>query len=331
MMPQGDGGPQHHPDGRNWQIIIAIIGAIIAITTLIFGPGIYHQLFPPPDFSLQAQPLSGEYSPGQEAQVTVLVANIGGYSKEVSLSASPPPGITVRFDPLTVKPVPAYGSMARIALDTDVTEGSHSVTIIGTGQDGKQHQISIGIQVSLGGGDAPTSIVPGDSGQSLDISDYYFPSGWMGDYQDITYEPVSTNVSPRGKERSSIEIRYSPKIGNGKGWAGIYWQYPENNWGDNPSGYDLRGFSRLTVWARGQKGGERAEFKIGGITGAYPDSLQPVQSTGVQTLSTEWKQYSINLEGKDLSHTIGGFVWVTSRNENPNGCTIYLSEIQLEK
>jgi len=318
--------------------LIAVIGVLIAAIGVIIA---YCDMCgcclpPPPDFSLQARPLAGEYAPGQEAQVTVLVANAGGYDKEVSLSANPPPGITVRFEPLSVRPVPAYGSTAWITLGPDVTKGSHSVMIIGTGQDGTQHQINIGIQVAHGGGDAPISIVPGDANQfatlkTLDISDYYFPSGWMGDYQDIRYEPVSTNVSPHGNARSSIEIRYSAKTSNGKGWAGIYWQYPENNWGDKPSGYNLTGFSRLTVWAKGQKGGERGEFKIGGITGEYPDSLQPVQGTGMQTLSTEWKQYSIDLAGKDLSHTIGGFVWVSSRNENPNGCVIYLSEIHLEK
>lgn len=311
-------------------LIITIIGLVITA----YGAGL---ICPKPDFSLKARPVVGEYAPGQEAQVTILVSNEGGYNEEVSLSANnPPPGITVHFDPLSVKPLPAFGSTARILIGPNVTEGSHSVSIIGTGQDGKQHEITIGLQVVHGGGGDTPPRPPGDSSQfktlkTLDISDYYFPSGWMGDYQDITYKPVSTVVPALDKELSSIEIQYSARESNSKGWSGIYWQYPENNWGDNPSGYNLSGFSHLTFWARGQQGGERAEFKIGGITGSYPDSLQPVLSTGIQTLSTEWKQYSIDLSGKDLSHTIGGFVWVSSRNENPNGCIIFLTDIQLEK
>ncbi|NLX49751.1 MAG: hypothetical protein GXY82_07780 [Methanospirillum sp.] len=268
------------------------------------------------------------------------MANEGGYDKEVSLSVVSLPGITVYFEPLTVRPVPAYGSTAHIILDSEVSMGSHRVEFIGTGQDGKQHTASVNIQIAPKGGEysniSNSTIPGGDPGtfeamRTLDISDYYFPSGWMGDHGDIAYEPVSNAVPPHGEEKSAIEIRYSAKKSNGAGWAGIYWQFPDSNWGDYPLGYDLTGFTRLTVWARGQKGGERAEFKIGGITGEFPDSLQPVQSTGMQTLSTEWQQYTIDLAGRDLSHTIGGFVWVSSRNENPNGSVIYLSEIHLEK
>jgi len=115
----------------------------------------------------------------------------------------------------------------------------------------------------------------------------------------------------------------------GNRWAGIYWLYPENNWGNLPDGVDLTGHSRLTFWARGQKGGEWAEFKVGGVTGQYPDSLS-ARSTDEIQLSSEWQQYSIDLSGADLSHVIGGFCWVTNADLNPTGCTIYLDDIFYE-
>ena len=86
---------------------------------------------------------------------------------------------------------------------------------------------------------------------------------------------------------------------------------------------------KLTFWARGEKGGERIEeFKMGGISGPYPDSA--TASIGPLILTPEWKQYAIDLVGKDLSHVIGGFAWSANLDNNPNGCTFYLDEIRYE-
>ena len=77
----------------------------------------------------------------------------------------------------------------------------------------------------------------------------------------------------------------------------------------------------------------KAQFKMGGIKTAgspYGDTVQPALSTGVITLSREWKRYSINLAGKNLSRVVGGFVWVAKRSDNPNGATIYLDDIHYE-
>jgi hypothetical protein len=161
------------------------------------------------------------------------------------------------------------------------------------------------------------------------VSDRFIPSGWMGDIDDIALNVQSTNNPYSGPE--CIEIIYSAAKSKGAGWAGIYWQYPENNWGHMPGWNDVfTGAKRLTFWARGLNGGETSEFKMGGIAGRYSDSVRPAISTGVITLSKEWRQYSINLNDKDLSHVIGGFCWVTNIIGNPRGCTIYLDDIRYE-
>lgn len=36
------------------------------------------------------------------------------------------------------------------------------------------------------------------------------------------------------------------------------------------------------------------------------------------------------LKGKDLTHIMGGFVWVTNKSSNPNGAIIYLDVIRFE-
>ena len=156
---------------------------------------------------------------------------------------------------------------------------------------------------------------------------HFVPSGWMGDYGDLKYNDKFTQNPYSGS--SCTQIVYNGKATQGARWAGIYWQNPPNNWGTRPGGYDLTGSKKLTFWARGENGGERIEeFKIGGITGEYADS--DVAGIGPVVLTTEWQEFTIDLEGKDLSSISGGFCWATNLDANPEGCTFYLDEIKYE-
>jgi hypothetical protein len=159
------------------------------------------------------------------------------------------------------------------------------------------------------------------------IQNHFIPSGWMGDYSD-----VKTNLgSPEDPYSGStcIKIEYLNNVSQGARWAGIYWQNPPNNWGSRDGGFDLSKATKLTFWARGEKGGERIEeFKIGGILGEYSDS--DTAGIGPVILTQEWKQYTIDLTGKDVSYIIGGFCWSTNIDVNPDGVTFYLDEIRYE-
>lgn len=156
---------------------------------------------------------------------------------------------------------------------------------------------------------------------------HYIPSGWMGDYSDISYDGAHMRGAHRGS--TCIKIAYSSRATQGARWAGIYWQNPANNWGNSPGGFDLTGASRLVFWARGEKGGERIEeFKVGGIAGEYPDS--DVSGIGPVTLSSEWKKFVIDLDDRDLSSIVGGFAWSANLDNNPDGFTIYLDDIRFE-
>ena len=156
---------------------------------------------------------------------------------------------------------------------------------------------------------------------------HYVPSGWMGDYGDLKLDDKYMKDCHSGS--TCVQIVYNGKAAQGARWSGIYWQNPPNNWGTRPGGYDLTGAKKLSFWARGDKGGERIEeFKIGGITGEYADS--DVAGIGPVVLTPEWKQYTIDLEGKDLSSISGGFCWATNIDANPEGATFYLDDIKYE-
>lgn len=155
---------------------------------------------------------------------------------------------------------------------------------------------------------------------------HYVPSGYMGDSDLIMSGSYSATPGGQGP---CLRITY--KASGPKGWSGLYWQDPANNWGDVPgkAGYDLRGAKRLTFWARGENGGEKVhEFRMGGIVGQYPDS--DVASMTNIRLSKEWKQYSIDLTKRDLRHVIAGFGFFLNKAENPGGMVFYLDDIVYE-
>jgi hypothetical protein len=167
----------------------------------------------------------------------------------------------------------------------------------------------------------------------FDMTLYYYPSGWMGDGEKGTRH-VQLNTGFRECNRSGntdgicTQIRYRPDP-NGKGWAGIYWQYPDSNWGDKP-GRKIVKATKITFWAKGETGDEIVEFKAGGINASkktYRDSFEVARRI---RLNRDWTNYEISLTGQDLSHVIGAFAWVASRNANPDGLTFYIDDIRYE-
>jgi len=310
-------------------IIAAIVGAIIS------NPLWVPIIFPPsPDFSISVNPMQGQVQQGGVITTAITVKGVHGYKGPVSLSASGlPSNVVVSFVPPIGGPIPAFTSNVMINVGPDVPVGEYKITIKGIGADGKEHSCKYILTVMPKGvkptpTPSPTPSPTHALKKVVNVQDAFYPSGWMGDWGDITLDDACTD-NPHS-EPTCIKITYSAAKSQGKGWAGIYWQYPDSNWGDNPDGRDLTGATKLTFWARGEKGGEKAEFKVGGITGKYPDSIQPPVSTGVIVLSDKWQQYTIDLTGMDLSHVIGGFCWVTNKHQNPNGCTIYLDDIRFE-
>jgi len=158
-------------------------------------------------------------------------------------------------------------------------------------------------------------------------SNHFIPSGWIGDYGDIKYDGVFKENPYLGD--SCIKVVYTGKASQGARWGGIYWQQPANNWGTVDAGYDLSKATKVTFWARGEKGGERIEeFKVGGVMGEFSDS--DASGIGPVILNKEWTQYSIDLKGKDMSYIISGFCWATNIDVNPEGATFYLDEIKYE-
>lgn len=162
---------------------------------------------------------------------------------------------------------------------------------------------------------------------------HFIPSGFMGDYGDLKLSDQSADDPFSGT--TAIEITYTASRSGGQGWAGIYWQSSEHNWGLKDTGFDLSGFNKLSFRARGKNGGEVITLvKVGGLvsnpsTGQrYPFADTLEVEYGPVRLSKDWQDYSINLAGKDLSYINGGFALIFSADQTKGEQTIYLDDIR---
>jgi hypothetical protein len=166
------------------------------------------------------------------------------------------------------------------------------------------------------------------------ISDSFIACGWMDcagvDASTVLFDnnwKENPKVGP-----SSTKVTFRPC--NGGDGTGIYWNNSSVagcNWGDAPgTDFSDNGFTKLSFWARGDKGGERIKFGIGGIkktTKLYKDSLDEFK---VVNLTKNWKKYTVNIADQNLHSVIGGFYWYASFIENPTETTFYLDEMVLK-
>ena len=110
---------------------------------------------------------------------------------------------------------------------------------------------------------------------------------------------------------------------------------PELDFGKTNTGQDLRGAKLLKFKARGENGGERVRFYMGGLANndpaaPFPDTAEKHYNNGEYvSLSSEWRDYEIDLQGLDLSRIASGFGWVTNEPQNSGKSRIvfYLDEI----
>ncbi|MEM7697982.1 MAG: glycoside hydrolase family 2 TIM barrel-domain containing protein [Verrucomicrobiota bacterium] len=154
--------------------------------------------------------------------------------------------------------------------------------------------------------DLPLTIAGGDP-----LADQaYAASGWMGDTQKIVLTPDSREDPKIGP--TCLKFEFTKPAG----WGGIAWQSPAGDWGDRPGGFDLSGAATLSFWARGQHGGEVAEFGIGIIEDdkPFPDSARIGKEF---TLGSEWAHYRIDLTRQDLTRIKSGFYIVVKATGLP--------------
>ncbi len=128
----------------------------------------------------------------------------------------------------------------------------------------------------------------------------WYVSGYMGNTGAMHVDDKCAEKPHSGE--ACMKVEYSAK----DNWAGIFWQSPANDWGDKPGGANLSKADMLVFWARGEKGGEKVSFFMGGLKDK-PFSDTANRKLEDVVLRKEWTRYRIPLDGVDLSQIKTGF------------------------
>ena len=162
------------------------------------------------------------------------------------------------------------------------------------------------------------------------VSDYYSPDGFFGDGEtrgalDLVKQCPDRPAGARG---DCYTITYRPGI---KRFAGIFWQFPHNNWGFWPGLVVAPGAARITFQARGSEGNEVLSVGAGQKDGPNPhnDGFKLEQTTA--GLTPQWKQFEVPFRGASYasdSGVIGAFVFSLVAPEDDRPVRFYLDDIR---
>jgi hypothetical protein len=148
---------------------------------------------------------------------------------------------------------------------------------------------------------------------------------------------TTTCKSPRqtGAGGDCFTATWAPTLGDaGAAWAGVYWQSPANNWGAKPGKVIAPGAQKISFYAAGKVGGEVITISAGGINASGASAALPYGDTFTAkepaiTLTTDWTQYTLSLQGTTYTSVLGGFCWVVSTTATES-ITFYIDDIQWE-
>ena len=189
-------------------------------------------------------------------------------------------------------------------------------------RDGKEAAATANIPIFIEGGAVTPDPFRVDVYSDTATETPWVASGRQGDVQVIEMD-FDDASNPRSGP-TACRVTFNSATGFG---AGV-WQNPANNFGDMPGGVDLSGMTVLRFWARGAVGGEVVRFGYGysnGRSRPFPDSSRMEMDV---TLSDEWTEYTMSLEGANLSSIVSGFHWIVQGPGAP--ITFYLDDIRFE-
>lgn len=98
----------------------------------------------------------------------------------------------------------------------------------------------------------------------------------------------------------------------GSTWAGVFWQFPDDNWGTEQGEAIEPGATKVVFKAWAENDGQQVEFLVGGIGNlgdAYRDTFK-VQKAFV--LSDQPQEFELDLTNSTYTYVLGGFGWVLS-------------------
>lgn len=179
--------------------------------------------------------------------------------------------------------------------------------------------VPVGLAVEV---DSKVLEVPYVVYQDADSDSLFWPSGWMGNFQELDVDFAHSQNPAEGARCMRVVFRAEG------GWAGIAWQYPKDDWANLPLAINLSAASKLRCMIRGDQGGEVVSLKYGILNKnvRYPESAS--DELEAVKLSQDWQEISFDLAGKDLTKIKTGFCFVVEGQGKP--VTFYIDAVRYE-
>jgi len=164
-----------------------------------------------------------------------------------------------------------------------------------------------------GSGSDAGATVDGGAGAELAlpfaVDDWFAPSGYMGDGSVTNGITDTPDCSSRGGDGRGVchHFVWDP---SGMGWAGVYWQYPDGNWGAQPGLRVPGGATQVSFYAWAPGGSAEVGFMVGM---ADVDGFE-VKQEEIE-LGTSPQRYTLSLADTGYTAVVGGFGWVAADSD----------------
>lgn len=187
-------------------------------------------------------------------------------------------------------------------------------------QDGKGAGAAASVPILVGEPRAPTDPLPLPwfAYQDHGVGGPWAPSGWMGAMDTVEFDTDWT----RNCASPPSCIRLNMTTGD---WSGVAWQFPANNWGDEPGGVNLADAKWLKFNIRSARGMGHLTVGVGliGEDKPHPDSLRVEKAIRP---TAEWQEVKIRLRGDASSLTTG--LWWILPTQSP--ATFFIDDVRFE-
>lgn len=140
----------------------------------------------------------------------------------------------------------------------------------------------------------------------------YFPQGAANWVKHVD----GANVDGRVCEQFSVTLI--------SGWGGGVWEYQPDAGDSAKVGLNLSGAKKLTFFARGAHGGETVTFSYGVSNSRV--NVNSATDTKKIVLTPKWREYSFDLNGRNLSLIRNGFSWWTTTGHQP--VVFYIDDVR---
>lgn len=152
------------------------------------------------------------------------------------------------------------------------------------------------------------------------VDDYFVASGYMGDGAAGGIGRQEQCAAPRPGDGRGLCHRFTWTPG-AQGWAGVFWQFPEGSWGEQPGLTIASGATAVELYAWGAVGGETVTFVVG------MSDVDGFHAEREVALTTQPTKITIDLTGQPYGEVTGGFGWVASDAASPE-LSFFIDDVQ---